>query len=182
MNNAKIKQNQLVEKFNLLNFSTNKELNDLVILTVEICKIPVVLLTLNQGNNQTIRYKFGLDLEEAQVETLLSEYFKSDTTKVVSHAVHDLHCQENTAATEDLTIRFYTSVPLVSSSGIQIGSYCIADFNRHHFTDHQEEMLAILSRQVMYVTELQLGLDLIKDKNIALKAQKTKKQYNLKGN
>ena len=174
MYNSETKRLQVVEKFSKSNFEHNKELSDLIVLAVEICNVPIVLITLMHENTQVIKCKIGVDVNEISRKDTFCRYLRSDEVMVVPDALEDKRFVNNPAVKGELAIRFYAGAPLVTSAGVHIGSLCIADQKPQSLTENQKEMLAIIARQVMYVMELQVSLHLIRKKNMALKAQRAK--------
>jgi hypothetical protein len=174
MHNSETKQLQVVEKFSKSNFEHNKELSDLIVLAVEICNVHIVLITLMHENTQVIKCKIGVDVNEISRKDTFCRYLRSDEVMVVPDALEDKRFVNNPVVKGELAIRFYAGAPLVTSTGVHIGSLCIADQKPQSLTENQKEMLAIIARQVMYVMELQVSLNLIKQKHLALKSQRAK--------
>ena len=174
MENNKVRQYQMVERFNKLNLSTNKELNDQILLAVNICNVPIVLITLLNADTQVIKCKIGLDIDQTTREDSFCRYLALDEVMVVPDTRKDKRFRNNPAVTGELAIRFYAGAALVTSGGLQIGSFCIADHKPQSFSKYQKELLAIIARQVMCMMELELSYALIKKNNLALKAQKEK--------
>ena len=174
MHISETKRLQVVEKFRKSKFDHNKELANLMDLAVEICNVPIVLITVMNENTQFIKCKIGIDIKEVNRKDTFCRYLRSDEVMVVPNALEDKRFADNPAVKGGLAIRFYAGAPLVTSSGDRIGSLCIVDQKPHSLTESQKEMLAIIARQVMYVMELQVSLNLIKQKNLALKSQRAK--------
>jgi hypothetical protein len=63
MKNSESKRLETVRAFDQLNFTKNKELNDLVTLASEICNVPIALITLMDENMQWIKCKMGVDID-----------------------------------------------------------------------------------------------------------------------
>jgi len=168
------KRLRVVEKFNKSNFRQNKKLKELIILAAETCSVPMVFITLMQENTLVIKCKIGIDIDEVSRKDTFCRYLKSDEVMVVPDALEDKRFVDNPAVKGELALRFYAGAPLVTSTGAHIGSLCIADQKPQLLSENQKDMLAVISRQVMHVMELQVSLDLIKKKNIALKVQKAK--------
>jgi PAS domain S-box-containing protein len=164
-----------VRLFEQLNFSKNKELTDLVTLAAEICKVPIAMITLMGEDIQWIKCKLGVDIDSAGRETSFCKYLiDRDDVLVIPDARLDDRFKNNPAVTGDYAIRFYAGAPLITSTGLHVGSLCVFDQKPHSFTARQKEMLMILSAQAMHLMELEMSLKLIGQHNVELKRQKEK--------
>ena len=150
MYNSEPKRLHVVEKFRKSNFDHHKELNDLMVLAIRICNVPIVLITLMHENTQFIKCKMGIDISEISRKDTFCRYLKSDSVMVVPNALEDKRFADNPVVKGELAIRFYAGAPLVTSAGIHIGSLCIAGQQPQSLAENQKEMLAIISKQVMY--------------------------------
>jgi len=174
MHISETKRLQVVEKFRKSKFERHKELNNLMVFAVDICNVPIVLITVMNENTQFIKCKIGIDIKEISRKDTFCRYLRSDEVMVVPNALEDKRFADNAAVKGELAIRFYAGAPLVTSAGVHIGSLCIIDQKPQSLTENQKQTLATIARQVMYVMELQVSLDLIKQKNLALKAERAK--------
>jgi hypothetical protein len=174
MYHSETKRLHVVEKFRKANFENNKEINNLMVLAIDSCNAAIVLITVMNENTQFIKCKIGVNVKEMSRKDTFCRYMRPDKVMVVPNALADNRFADNPAVTGALAIRFYAGAPLITSSGVQIGSLCIADQKPKSLDQTQIEMLAIIARQVMYVMELQVSLQLIRQKSLALKTQRVK--------
>ncbi len=155
------KRLQVVDQFEKLNLGQNKELNDLVSLASEVCEVPIALITLMHETKQLIQCKKGIDIKEISRKHTFCRYLVPNDVLIVRDTLNDERFIDNPFVTGELGIRFYAGAPLVTNTGFNIGSFCVADSRPHNFTNSQKEVLEILARQVMYTMELQISLNLI---------------------
>jgi PAS domain S-box-containing protein len=176
MKNSDRKRLATVHQFQQLNLTGNKALNDLVTLAIETCNIPNALITLMDEHVMWVKCKSGvLQMEAIDVEDSFCKHLTaSGAVMVVADTLADPRFIDHPFVTGERGIRFYAGAPLITSSGCLLGSLCLLDQQPHPFSVKQTEMLAILSRQVMEVMELQMGLKIIEQRNTELVIQKQK--------
>ncbi len=149
---------KIVRQFAELDFGNSKELRDIVMLATEICKVPIAMITLMDEDVQLIKVVTGVEMSSNTRENSFCQYLvNSSEVMVVPDASNDQRFYSNPVVT-DLGIRFYAGAPLVTESGYHLGTLCIFDQKPRAFSERQKEMLAILSRQVINLMELKIGL------------------------
>ncbi len=149
---------KIVRQFAELDFGNSKELRDIVMLATEICKVPIAMITLMDEDVQLIKVVTGAEMSSNTRENSFCKYLvNSSEVMVVPDASNDQRFETNPVVTE-LGIRFYAGAPLVTESGYHLGTLCIFDQKPRAFSERQKEMLAILSRQVINLMELKIGL------------------------
>jgi hypothetical protein len=164
-----------VRQFGQLDFNKNIELNDIVTLASEICKVPIAMITLMDDNVQLIKCKIGVDIDSNSRENSFCKYLMNqDEVMVVPDALLDPRFINNPAVKGEYAIRFYAGAPLITNTGFHLGSLCVFDQKPHSFTDKQKAMLAILSKQAVHLMELEMSLKLISQRNAELKKQREK--------
>ena len=176
MKRAERKRLETVRLFEQLNLSDNKELNDLITLTIEICNVPTALISIMDENTQLIKCQSGIiTVESGNLENAFCKYLINNRdVMVIPDTLNDECFVNHPAVTGGLAIRFYAGAPLITSSGYHIGSLCVLDQKPRTFSKKQKEMLAILALQVISIMELQMSLKLIELHNVELNIQKEK--------
>jgi PAS domain S-box-containing protein len=176
MKNSDRKRLNTIAEFQQLNLSDNKALKDLVSLAIETCDIPNALVTIMDDHVMWVKCKSGvLKMDAIDVEDSFCKHLtKSGQVMVVEDTLIDGRFMDHPFVTGERGIRFYGGAPLITSSGCLLGSLCLLDQEPHSFSAKQTELLAILSRQVMEVMELQMGLKIIEERNSDLVIQKQK--------
>jgi len=83
MKNPEQKRLETVKQFDKLNFNTNKELNDLVTLTAEVCKVPIAMIALMDKDTQWIKCKVGVDIDSYSRENSFCKYLVDKEEAIV---------------------------------------------------------------------------------------------------
>jgi hypothetical protein len=175
MSNTERKRLEIVRKFEQLNFTNNKELNDMVSLAIEMFNCPIALITLMDEHIQWIKCKEGVDINMGKRENSFGDCLMGTTeVMAIPDTLLDAQFHDHEIVTGKMGIRFYAGMSLITSTGFHIGALCIGDRVPHEFSDKQKEMLKILSRQVINIMEMQISLKITAQHNIDLGIQKTK--------
>ncbi len=94
--------------FEQLNLNKNKELNDLITLATEICKVPLAMITLMDENLHWINCKIGLDVDAGSSENSFCKYlFEQDDLMIVPDASRDDRFENGPAMIGEYAVRFY---------------------------------------------------------------------------
>ncbi|MDB5139657.1 MAG: hypothetical protein JWR12_1573 [Mucilaginibacter sp.] len=166
---------QIVQQYEQLKLDNNKELNDLVALAIEIFDVPMCIISFMDADEQLIKCKAGINITESSRENSFCKHLiNTKRVIIIPDTLTDERVLNNTTVTGHLAIRFYAGAPLITISGHHLGSLCVLDKTPRLFSNKQKDMLAILSRQVISIIELQMGLTLIKARNSELTLQKKK--------
>jgi PAS domain S-box-containing protein len=161
--------------FEQLNLNKNKELNDLITLATEICKVPLAMITLMDENIQWINCKVEVGIGSNSRENSFCKYlFEQDDLMVVPDASRDHRFDNGPAMIGEYAVRFFAGAPLKTNAGFHLGSLCVFDQKPHSFSGKQKEMFAIISKQVMRLVELEMSFKIIEQHTKELHYQKEK--------
>jgi PAS domain S-box-containing protein len=161
--------------FEQLNLNNNKELNDLITLATEICKLPLAMITLMDENIQWINCKVEVDVNSNNRGNSFCKYLiDQDDLLIVTDASRDQRFVTSPAMIGEYAVRFYAGAPLITNKGFHLGSLCVFDQKPHSFSDKQKQMFGIISKQVMHLVELEMSLKVIEQHNKELHYQKEK--------
>lgn len=169
---------QRVKEYLALDINFSKELQDITSLASEICQTPISLVTLLDENVNWIKAATGVDLTFSPRETSFCQYaIKNDDLFIVKDASLDDLFKNNPLVHEQPGVRFYAGAPLITSDGFRLGALCVFDVVPNNLNELQKKTLQVLSRQVIFMLEAELGkvklkeqLDEIKQKNDSLRA------------
>ncbi len=163
-----------LREYEIMDTPPEEAFDDLTRLTSFICGTPIALVTLLDKKRQWFKSRVGLEMRETPLEHAFCRYAIQDhRTLQVQDASLDDRFSSNPLVTGDAHIRFYAGAPLVTPSGIPIGTLCAIDQVPRELTPDQEEALAALARQVMRALELRKT---VKSLSIALAEKEVAKR------
>ncbi|MCC8424678.1 GAF domain-containing protein [Mucilaginibacter sp. UR6-11] len=179
MEQAEHKRLEIVRRFKALNLSKSQELNDLVLLASEICNTPIAMITLMDDDIQWIECAIGADIDHNSRENSFCKYLvEAEDVLVVPDALKDSRFTENPIVTGPAHIRSYAGAPLITSDGYHVGSLCVFDQKPHSFSARETRLLAILSKQVVNLMDLELSLQTVKlQKEIIIASEQKLRAY-----
>lgn len=165
-----------VNKYLELNFSELNEFQNIVELASKLCEKPVALITLLAEESNWLKVKVGTDIEVMPRGTSFCQYaIAQDELMVIADASKDPRFVTNPLVHSDPKLKFYAGAPLVLNNGYKLGTLCLFDTKPSELSDTQEQILTVLSRQVVFLLELEMSrTELIKQieqteaKNVSL--------------
>ncbi|MEX2598011.1 MAG: PAS domain S-box protein [Salibacteraceae bacterium] len=148
-----------INRYGLSGSLPRKELDDIAKLTAQICDVPVSMITLLYDNKQITVSNHGLDLKELPIDDSFcakavdagANYFS------VTDARKDERFQNNPLVISKPNFVFYAGAPLVTNSGIALGTLCVFDRKSRKLGPDQIEALNVLRNQVVQFFELNKG-------------------------
>jgi GAF domain-containing protein len=145
-----------LERTGLLDSPPSAGFDRLTSLAARILRAPVSLVSLVDDHRQF--FKSAVGLEEGLRETPLSHSFcqhvvRSGAPLVVEDAETDARVAGNLAI-PDLGVAAYAGVPLITSDGAVLGSFCVIDTVPRQWTEEELAILGELAGSV--VTEIEL--------------------------
>ena len=147
-----------VNKYLELNFNELDEFQNIVELAAKLCEKPVALITLLGEQSNWLKVRLGTDIEVMPCETSFCQHaIAQDNLMVIADASKDPRFVTNPLVHLDPKLKFYAGAPLVLSNGFKLGTLCLFDLKPNKLTETQQEILAILSRQVISIMELEMS-------------------------
>ncbi|HYF61582.1 MAG TPA: GAF domain-containing protein, partial [Herpetosiphonaceae bacterium] len=145
--------------YHILDTLPEQEYDDITLLASQICATPKAVLNFLPHDRQWTKARVGFDeLEPTSIP--LDE-------SVCIHTMHnpdslleipDLRTDRRTAGhpgvTGDPFMRFYAGAPLITPSGVPVGTLCVVDHVPRALTPGQIGALQALARQVVALLEL----------------------------
>ncbi len=126
----------------------------------KILGVPVALVSLVTENRQF--FKSNIGLLEAMRETPLSYSFCQHVVQtaeplVIADAQNNPLVRDNLAVTE-MGVRSYAGIPLITSEGHTLGSFCVLDTRPREWTEDEIATLTTLADSVLAEIELQTAV------------------------
>lgn len=182
---------RLHEVYNFLQLDIEgiQELKDIVELAAKLCETPISLITLLDENTNWIKASWGVDETQSSKEISFCQYaIENDDILVIPDAMADDRFKTNPLVQESPGLRFYAGVPLTIKSGFKLGTLCVFDLKPNELTETQKQVLSILSRQVIYILELQMTkqnlitqIQEVESKNKALRSIAQLQSHEIRG-
>ncbi|MUG98828.1 tetratricopeptide repeat protein [Scytonema sp. UIC 10036] len=144
-----------LRQYQILDTPPEKVFDDFTFLAAQVCRTPVALISLLDGNRQWFKSKIGVTISETERDVAFCAYsILQQQPLVVRNALLDSRFAKNTLVTAEPNIRFYAGAPLITSEGFGIGTLCVIDFVPRDLSLEQVESLRLLSHQVVAQLEL----------------------------
>ncbi|SDF77941.1 PAS domain S-box-containing protein [Mucilaginibacter pineti] len=164
-----------VNRFLKLEISKEKEIQEIVALAAKICGTPTALITLVADDTQYVKFKIGSDLETTTRQAAFcSHTIGQQDVLMIRDALLDERFADNPLVTGGPGIRFYAGAPLTTQDGFNLGSLCVIDQAPGKLSSHQQEMLQVLSKQVIHLLEFDTSLQILKEQYVKAKNSEIK--------
>ena len=158
-----------LKNYQVLETEEEKVFDDITKLASSICKTPTALISLVDSNRQWFKSRIGLDAKETPRDVSFCGH-AIDQTGIfeVQDAQQDSRFADNPLVTGQPFVRFYAGAPLITPSGLAIGTLCVIDQIPHTLNSSEKQALEILAKHVVSLFELNLANSKLETKNIQL--------------
>ena len=142
----------------LLETSRSAEFDEIVKLASSLCDVPIALITLADSNGQWSKVAgVGLNEDGASIDLSFCRHTISGHNFFeVRDATHDDRFRYDPLVLNEPSIRFYASVPLITSSGTRLGNLCVIDNIPRRLTEKQKFGLNVLANNIVKIVELKV--------------------------
>ena len=150
---------EALRSYRVLDTPSEPDFDDLAALASFVCKTSVGLISLVDKDRQWFKARHGLDATEMHRDIAFCAHtILDDAVMVVNDTHDDRRFADNPLVLGEPYIRFYAGVPLVTSSGHNLGTVCVVDSEPHELDEQQTELLKGLARQAIAQLELRRSL------------------------
>ncbi|MCX6062104.1 MAG: diguanylate cyclase [Campylobacterales bacterium] len=153
-------QERLAElrKYNILDTEPEVVFESIVQLASYICKTPIAAISLVDENRQWFKAIVGIDAKETPRDIAFCAHaILQDEPMVVPNALLDERFHDNPLVTDGPGIRFYAGVPLVTPSGLHLGTLCVIDTEAREIAQEQLDAIKTLADGIMAHLSLRLS-------------------------
>ncbi|MCJ8208539.1 PAS domain S-box protein [Mucilaginibacter sp. RS28] len=169
MQNKELEKLQAVHRFLNLEINKDHELQEIVELAAELCRVPTAVIT----TDGVIRYlKSNIDV--SRIDDLESKLFcnfldKHQGITVIPDATQHPFFSTSTLVTDYPHIRFYAGAPLITHDNYTLGYLCIADTVARDIDDSQRHLITVLAKRIIQIMEFEFSLEVLKQQFIEAK-------------
>lgn len=118
-------------------------------------KVPIAMVTLVDADRQWFKSCFGTDMRETSREiSFCGHAILRPAPFIIVDAAKDLRFAENPMVTGEPHVRFYAGIPIHTSTGHTVGSFCIIDTEPREPSD--EDLDGLVDLAGWAETEIQL--------------------------
>lgn len=143
--------------YGILDTEHEKVFDNLTILASEICECPIAMISLVDANRQWFKSRIGINIDCTTRDVALCAHaILQDEIFEICDTLLDERFADNPLVTTSPQIRFYAGAPLKSSSGLNIGTICVASDRPKSLNSNQKRALDTLASSVMSQLELKL--------------------------
>ncbi|MEH3114463.1 PAS domain S-box protein [Pedobacter terrae] len=153
-----------VNRFIDLNLAGNYEFQSILDMVTDICSKSIAFITLIDDSRNYVKIAKGIHPDQIVKESdFYRNAIKSSAIMIVSDVCNDERISSNSLVTGELDVGFFALAPLITQGGESIGALCLLDQKVGELTPQQLQMFGILSRQMMYLMEIQSTTEQLKE-------------------
>lgn len=142
----------------------DRELDEVVKLAAEVCGVPVAMVTVHTDTEQRHAAKVGTSIAAlTREQSFCRETMARGDLVEVPDATADPRFADLEVVTGEPHIRFYAGVPLVSATGLPLGTVCVLDTEPRQLDDTMRAALTALARHVVGEWEMRAESELVRD-------------------
>ena len=145
---------EALASYGVLDTPPEQGFDDLTMLAAHLCDVPIAVITLIDEHRQWIKASVGVSSRATPRErSFCAHAILSPDVMVVPDMRRDSRFHDHPLVVGAPGIAFYAGAPLVTSTGLALGTLCVADRKPREITNEQTGLLQALSRQVVSLLE-----------------------------
>ncbi len=150
-----------LDRYAILDTASEPGFDDIVDLAIQICGVPISLVSLIDKDRQWFKSRVGFaPCQTALSQSICVHALAADDLLMIPDLTQDPRTRDNTLVTGPDRLRFYAGAVLKTPLGVPFGSLCVIDVEPRPgaLTDRQQAALKTLARQVVTQLELRRAL------------------------
>lgn len=146
---------QTLDSLDILDTPRDAVLDGVTRAIADYCEVPISLVSLVDANRQWFKSCTGLAMRETPRNQAFCAHaiLAPDELMEVPDATLDKRFFDNPLVTDEPHIRFYAGMPLVTSDGSALGTFCVIDSKPRVLSLQQRQTLERLSRVIIALIE-----------------------------
>lgn len=144
------RRQQILQSYRLVDTEPEPAFDDIVKMATLICGTPIALVSLVTEDRQWFKARVGMESHQTPRDQSFCAHAIRNPSRImeVRDASQDPRFMDNPLVLGEPGIRFYAGAPLVSPSGVAMGTVCVIDRVARELTPAMELGLQALARQV----------------------------------
>lgn len=144
-----------LEHLDVLDSANEQAFDDIVLLATTLCDAPIALVSLVDRERQWFKACIGLGVQETHRDLAFCGHAILDPAEVlvVEDATLDPRFASSPLVLGPPFIRFYAGAPIVTDSGVALGTVCVIDTQSRQLSERHALALQALARQAAALLE-----------------------------
>ncbi|SES93664.1 sensor histidine kinase [Pseudomonas graminis] len=144
-----------LEHLDVLDSADEQAFDDIVLLATTLCDAPIALVSLVDRERQWFKACIGLGVQETHRDLAFCGHAILDPAEVlvVEDATLDPRFASSPLVLGPPFIRFYAGAPIVTDSGVALGTVCVIDTQSRQLSERHALALQALARQAAALLE-----------------------------
>lgn len=145
---------EYLNSLNLLDSEANIDIDRITDFIAKLYYVPIALVSIVDSHRQWFKSKVGLEVQETVRDISFCAHAILGTDPlIVSDTFLDERFFDNPLVIGEPYIRFYAGAPLISKTGVVLGTLCIIDIEPRDFSQGDENILVKLASDVIKIIE-----------------------------